>query len=74
MATQVIDRAATTTAAPDVVSTLLADGSTWPEWSPIGSFELLDAGEGVAGGRRGGPALHHRSHQEQGAGGGEPSR
>ena len=26
---------------------LLADGSTWPEWSPIGSFELVEPGDGA---------------------------
>jgi hypothetical protein len=46
VAQQVIERAATTTADPSVVYALLADGSTWPVWSPIGSFELLDPGDG----------------------------
>jgi hypothetical protein len=53
MAQQVIDRTATTTAGPDAVYALLADGSTWPEWSPLGSFELLAPGtpeEGAAEG------------------------
>jgi len=35
-----IDVAAVSAAKPDVVYALLADGSTWPTWSPIGSFEL----------------------------------
>ncbi len=45
MAQQVIDRTATTKADPMTVYALLADGSTWPEWSPIGAFELLAPGE-----------------------------
>ncbi len=49
MAPQVIDRTATTTATPDAVYDLLADGSTWPEWSPIGSFELLSPGSHAGG-------------------------
>jgi Polyketide cyclase / dehydrase and lipid transport len=44
---QVIDRTATTGADPAAVYALLADGSTWPEWSPLGSFTLLDPGDGV---------------------------
>jgi hypothetical protein len=46
MALQVIDETATTTGHPDAVYELLADGSTWPTWSPIGSFELLAPGDG----------------------------
>jgi hypothetical protein len=46
MALQVIDKTATTTGHPDAVYALLADGSTWPTWSPIGSFELLAPGDG----------------------------
>lgn len=37
---QHIDVTATSAAAPDAVFALLADGATWPAWSPIGSFEL----------------------------------
>jgi len=37
---QTIDRTATTTADVDVVYALLRDGATWPEWTPIDSFEL----------------------------------
>jgi Polyketide cyclase / dehydrase and lipid transport len=40
MGRQQIDVTATTNAAPDVVYSLLRDGSTWPTWSPLGSFEL----------------------------------
>ncbi len=47
MAQQVIDRTATTTAAAAAVYALLADGSTWPEWSPLGSFELVEPGDGI---------------------------
>jgi hypothetical protein len=46
MGRQVIHEVATTTAGPAAVYELLADGSTWPEWSPIGSFELLEPGDG----------------------------
>jgi hypothetical protein len=47
MALQVIDKMATTTGDPDTVYDLLADGSTWPTWSPLGSFELLAPGDGT---------------------------
>jgi hypothetical protein len=46
MGLQVIDRTATTTGDPGSVYELLADGTTWPEWSPIDSFELLAPGDG----------------------------
>lgn len=39
----------TTAADADTVYGLLADGATWPTWSPLGSFELLR--EGDAGGQ-----------------------
>lgn len=32
-------------AAPDAVFALLADGATWPRWSPIESFELEREGD-----------------------------
>jgi len=32
-------------AAPEVVYGLLADGATWPAWSPIETFELERAGD-----------------------------
>ena len=47
MAQQAIDVTVTTGADPDSVYALLADGSTWPEWSPIGSFELIAPGSGT---------------------------
>ena len=47
MAQQVIDETVATQADPASVYALLADGSTWPEWSPIGSFELMAPGEGT---------------------------
>jgi len=40
MARQRIEHHATTTADPATVYALLRDGSTWPSWSPIESFEL----------------------------------
>jgi hypothetical protein len=46
MARQVIDKTASTKGGPDAVYELLADGSTWPSWSPLGSFELLAPGDG----------------------------
>lgn len=36
---------AVTPAPAEVVYRLLADGSTWPTWSPIESFELEQAGD-----------------------------
>jgi hypothetical protein len=36
---------AETRATPEAVYALLADGATWPLWSPIESFELEQAGE-----------------------------
>ena len=47
MALRVIDETATTGAEPADVYALLADGSTWPEWSPIGSFTLVAPGAGT---------------------------
>lgn len=46
MALQVIDVTATTAGDPGTVYELLADGSTWPTWSPLGAFELLAPGDG----------------------------
>jgi uncharacterized protein YndB with AHSA1/START domain len=40
-----INVAATTTAAPEVVYGLLADGSTWPAWSAIDSVALEQPGD-----------------------------
>jgi uncharacterized protein YndB with AHSA1/START domain len=46
MGLQVIEHTVTTSAAPATVFALLTDGSTWPTWSPIGAFELLEPGDG----------------------------
>jgi uncharacterized protein YndB with AHSA1/START domain len=46
MAQQVIDHTVTTAASAAAVFALLADGSTWPSWSPIDSFELAEPGDG----------------------------
>jgi hypothetical protein len=46
MGQQVIEHAATSSAAPATVFALLRDGSTWPTWSPLGSFELKEPGDG----------------------------
>jgi hypothetical protein len=43
---QEIDERAWTAADPDTVYGLLAKGATWPVWSPIGSFELQQEGDG----------------------------
>jgi uncharacterized protein YndB with AHSA1/START domain len=51
MAEQRFTATAHTTAAPATVYALLRNGSTWPTWSPIGSFSLehesTDGGEGL---------------------------
>nr|WP_158893756.1 SRPBCC family protein [Amycolatopsis anabasis] len=41
-----IDVEVTTAAEPAVVYALLRDGSSWPVWSPLGSFELAREGSG----------------------------
>jgi hypothetical protein len=46
MAQKVIEVHATAKAPPATVFALLVDGSTWPDWSPIGSFELVEPGNG----------------------------
>jgi hypothetical protein len=43
---KVIAHEQTTKAPPAAVFALLVNGSTWPEWSPIGSFELVEKGNG----------------------------
>jgi len=47
MAQVVIEQHATTKASPATVFALLVDGSTWPDWAPIGSFELVHPGTGT---------------------------
>jgi hypothetical protein len=47
VAEQVIEHTVTSAADPAAVFALLADGSTWPEWSPIGFFRLLEPGDGL---------------------------
>ena len=47
MAEQVIEHTVTSVAEPAAVFALLADGSTWPQWSPLGSFELVEPGDGT---------------------------
>jgi Polyketide cyclase / dehydrase and lipid transport len=47
MAQQVIDVTVRTGADPASVYALLADGATWPEWSPLDSFELIAPGDGA---------------------------
>lgn len=65
MGRQRIEHHATTTADPATVYALLRDGSTWPRWAPIDSFELerpgADEPEGVGAVRllRGGRVVGH---------------
>ncbi len=73
MALQVIDETATTDSNPASVYQLLADGSTWPDWSPIDAFTLLEPGSGDTRGPGRGPAVHHGAPPEPGAGGGVPA-
>ena len=47
MGLQVVEHELTMTGSPAAVYALLIDGSTWPEWSPIGSFELVSPGAGT---------------------------
>jgi hypothetical protein len=47
MGLQVVEHELATTGSPATVYALLADGSTWPEWSPIGAFELEKQGVGT---------------------------
>jgi Polyketide cyclase / dehydrase and lipid transport len=47
VAEQVIDETVMTAGDPAAVYALLADGSTWPDWSPLGTFELIAPGDGV---------------------------
>jgi hypothetical protein len=47
MAQKVIDETTATGADPGSVYALLADGSTWPEWSPIDAFDLIEPGAGT---------------------------
>src|SRR2546423_4539117 len=42
-----VDERAWSQAGPDPVYGLLADGSTWPVWSPLDSFELAEHGSGA---------------------------
>jgi len=46
MALQVIEHNVNTEGPPAAVFALLADGSTWPRWSPIDAFELEAPGAG----------------------------
>ena len=42
-----IEVSATSVASPDAVYVLLAEGATWPDWSPIESFRLEQPGDGA---------------------------
>jgi hypothetical protein len=50
MARQTIDVRVSSTASPERVYALLIDGSSWPTWSPIDSFELAQPGPDEAEG------------------------
>jgi hypothetical protein len=56
MGSKAVEQTATTPARADVVFGLLRDGATWPEWSPIDSYELerpaRDEPEGLGAIRR----------------------
>lgn len=45
MAIQDIDVRKTIPADPDTVFRLVGDSSTWPEWTPIESFQLIEEGD-----------------------------
>jgi hypothetical protein len=47
MRQHVIDETVRTNADAVSVYALLADGSTWPGWSPLGAFELIEPGAGT---------------------------
>ena len=47
MAPLVIDETVATRSDSTSVYALLADGSTWPAWSPIDAFELIAPGDGT---------------------------
>jgi len=47
MGLQVIDQTAVSGADPDSVYELLADGATWPQWSAVDAFTLVEPGDGV---------------------------
>ena len=76
MGQQVIDVRAWSPASPAEVYRLLRDGSTWPVWSPIDSFELER--EGADGGENLGAHRIFRTGQgdeprgDRGAGAGSP--
>jgi hypothetical protein len=46
MGLQVVEHELKANAPPATVFALLLDGSTWPSWSPIDSFELVQKGDG----------------------------
>ena len=54
-----IDVTATSTASPEAVYALLAEGTTWPTWSPIESYEL-EAGRGPTADGVGEIRIHRR--------------
>ena len=56
MGVQLIDEREWSCASPEAVYDLLANGSTWPTWSGIDSFELAEPGD------EGGESLHAVRH------------
>lgn len=51
MPSQHIRFSATSTADPAMVYRVLRDGSTWPCFSPLGSYELVEPGRGAESGQ-----------------------
>lgn len=59
-----IDVRVPTTADPARIYALLLDGSTWPSWSTLGSFELVRGTDGELGSVRLFKTGKHRSYEE----------
>ena len=59
-----IDVRVPTTADPKVLYQLLLDGSTWPEWSSLDSFEMIRGNDGELGAVRLFRTGKNRSYEE----------
>lgn len=59
-----IDVRVPTTADPKVLYRLLLDGSTWPEWSSLDSFEMISGADGELGAVRLFRTGKNRSYEE----------
>ena len=73
MAQQVIDRTATTRRTRWPSTRCWPTAPRGPQWSPLGSFELVEPGDGTARGLGAVPAVHHWPAQEPRAGGRVPA-